>query len=265
MDFIRVLGPVEVVVNARVRPVTGRHPRAVLSALVLGVGHAVSTDRLEAAVWGDDPPPSAHTTLQTHISHLRKLMDHNAIHFEDGTYTLDVRPDWIDAVRFEHLSRQAADLLASDPAAARRACMNALRLWRGPPFGDLYDADFVYLEARRLDEMRVRTMELRLQADLALGDVAHAAGLLAAAVVDHPYRERLWYLLISALALDGRRVEALRAYQSLREILAEIGLEPSLDLQELETDVLMESDQLHARLSTPAAQRSVSASGENSA
>ena len=255
MDLIRVLGPIEIASGGFCRPVAGRHPRAVLAALVLGIGHAVPTDHLIAVVWGDRPPRSAHATLQTHISNLRKCLGSRHLRFEEGAYILTVPPELIDAVRFERMSVEAADLLASEPQEARNLCMEALSLWRGPPFGDLYDDEFVYLEARRLDEMRIRTMELRLEADLALGRVAHAAGLLEAAVTDHPYRERLWYLLISALALDGRRVEALRAYRRLCGILAEAGLEPSQDLQELEQLVLVEAPELRAHLAPSSSAR----------
>lgn len=248
MDLIRVLGPIEISSSGFCRPVAGRHPRAVLAALVLGLGHAVPVDHLAAVVWGDDPPPTAHATLQTHISNLRKCLGAGHIRFEEGAYILSVPPESIDAVRFERLSMRAAEMLADDPAASRELSMQALRLWRGPPFGDLYDDEFVYLEARRLDEMRIQTMELRLEADVALGRLAHAIGLLESAVVDHPYRERPWFLLISALAMDGRRVEALRAYQRLCAILAEAGLEPSQDLQDLEQEVLMESPKLRAHL-----------------
>lgn len=248
MDLIRVLGPIEIAVGGFPRPVGGRHPRAVLAALVLGIGHAVPAEHLAAVVWGDDPPSTAHATLQTHVSNLRKCLGPAAIVFEDGAYVLRVPADKVDAVRFERLAIEAADVLPADPAEARRLCMEALGLWRGPPFGDLYDNEYVFLEAHRLDEMRIRTMELRLEADLALGRITHAAGLLEAAVNDHPYRERLWYLYISALAMDGRRVEALRAYRRLCAILGEAGLEPSRDLQQLEQDVLVETPGMRAHL-----------------
>jgi len=248
MDLIRVLGPIEITSSGFCRPVAGRHPRAVLVALVLGVGHAVPVDHLAAVVWGDDLPSTAHATLQTHVSSLRRCLGADHIVFEDGAYILTVAPESIDAVRFERLSIEAADVLEADPSRSRELSMQALSLWRGPPFGDLYDDEFVFLEARRLDEMRVQTMELRLEADVALGRLAHAIGLLESAVVDHPYRERLWFLLISALAMDGRRVEALRSYQRLCGILAEAGLAPSQDLQELEQEVLMETPKLRAHL-----------------
>ncbi len=251
MDLIRVLGPIEVISDGSCRPVAGRHPRAVLAALVLGVGHAVPADHLAAVVWGDYPPPSAHATLQTHISNLRRCLGADTVIFEEGAYILQVPPERIDAVRFERLTMEAAACLENDPERAHELASEALALWRGLPFGDLYDDEYIVLEAHRLDDMRIRTMELRLEADLALGRIAHAAGMLESAVADHPYRERLWYLLMSALAMDGRRVDALRAYRRLCEILAEAGLEPSADLRDLEQEILLETPEMKARLAAP--------------
>lgn len=47
-------------------------------------------------------------------------------------------------------------------------------------------------------------MEIELEAELALGRHELIVGELEIAVVDHPYREGLWYLLIEALARSGR-------------------------------------------------------------
>jgi len=74
---------------------------------------------------------------------------------------------------------------------------------------------------------------------------------LQAAVTDHPYRERLWYLLIKALAHEGRRVEALRAFEEARQVLDEAGLEPTADLHELSQQIYDEEDQVRPRLSSP--------------
>ena len=246
--LIRVLGPVEVILEGRPVPVAGHKKRAVLVALVLAIEHAVPVDQLEAAVWGDDPPPSARATLQGYISDLRRMLGRDRIEFEEGAYVLRMSPDAVDQVRFERLVVEAADLLDSDAGRARELCMEALSLWQGPPFGDLIDEEFVALEAQRLEEIRLRAMELRLEADIALGRDADAAAILAGAVHEFPYRERLWFLLMTALAHDGRRVEALRAYQQLVDLLVEVGLEPSRDLKELEQQILVEAPTLRAHL-----------------
>ena len=55
---------------------------------------------------------------------------------------------------------------------------------------------------------------------------------------EYPYRERLWYLLIEALALSDRRVEALRAGAELRRVLAGAGIDVGTDICELEGRIL---------------------------
>jgi DNA-binding SARP family transcriptional activator len=245
---IRVLGPIEVVVGRLPEPVPGRRARSLLAALVLGIDHLVSVEHLVAAVWGDDPPPSARNTLQTHVSTLRSLLGRDAIDFDEEAYILRLSPESVDAVRFERLTIEAADSLPKLPSVARELAMEGLGLWRGAPFGDIGDDEFVELEVRRLLELRLELMEVRLEADIALGRSGPAAAVLEGMVIDHPYRERLWCLLMTALAHDGRRVEAIRACRRLEDQLAEVGLEPSHEIRDLEQLILVEAPGFEAHL-----------------
>ncbi len=77
-----------------------------------------------------------------------------------------------------------------------------------------------------------------LEAELALGHHDLVVGELDSAVEEHPFRERLWCLLIEALAGSGRRVEALRTVAHLRLVLAEVGLEVSDEVSSLEQQIL---------------------------
>src|SRR5687768_10573682 len=70
---VRLLGPMDVVVDGVPRPVTGLRRKAVLAVLALQPGQIVAADRLLDAVWGDDAPSTAANTLQSHVSHLRRL------------------------------------------------------------------------------------------------------------------------------------------------------------------------------------------------
>ena len=125
-----------------------------------------------------------------------------------------------------------------DAEQVKRLCRDALHLWRGRPFGDLADDEPFKLEAYRLDELRLAAMELDLEADLALGHHDLIIGELEVAVEEHPYHERLWYLLIGALAASGRRVEALRECARVREVLADVGVQAGEELVSLESQIL---------------------------
>lgn len=234
---IRVLGPVDVMMPNEAVSVGGPQARAVLGALAIGAGHAVAVDHLHQTLWGDHLPDSADNTLQSYISDLRHLLGAEAIMRINHAYQLDIGAQNIDAVRFETLLGRA---IASkdDPAECQRLCRDALSLWRGRPYGDLADDESFRLEAYRLDQLRLATMELSVEADLALGNHELVVGELEVAIEEDPYREHLWYLLIEALAGSGRRVEALRACRRLRNVLAEVGVEAGDDLESLEQQIL---------------------------
>lgn len=235
--LIRVLGPVDVVTPSGNLPIGGHQVRTLLAALVVSARRAVPISSLEEILWGDDPPPAADNTIQTYVSQLRHALGTNAVAAVDHSYRLDVDVDCIDAVRFERLLSQATEA-RDDPANCRDLCREALRLWRGRPFGELADVEAFALEAYRLDELRLATMELLLEAEFALGRHELIIGELENAVVEHPYHEALWHLLIDALHRSSRRVEALRACARLRRVLAEVGIEPGEALIEREQAIL---------------------------
>ncbi len=245
---IRILGPIELEVDGRIEHIGGARPQSLVAALVLDVGHAVPVDRLIADVWGDDQPAAAETDLQSHISRLRAVLGQDRLRSGDGWYQLDVVPEAIDAVRFERMTLTAESLLPSDPRAALSAATQAMGLWRGEPFGVLGDLPFLQSTARRLVELRLSTIEIRVQAEIELGRTARAVPLLANLVEENPYRERLWYLLADGLTRDGRRVEALRALRRLERVLGDVGLEPSRELRELEQQIIDEVPPHVARL-----------------
>lgn len=248
---VLILGPVAVVADEQLAHVGGRQARLVLALLAIAANHAVSFDLLMDALWGDQSPPSARNTLQSHVSRLRRLLGKRAITREDHAYVLDIPPEHIDACRFERLSLQATDTVSLDPARAQVLCRQALSLWRGPPFGDLAEEDFIMPEAQRLEELRVSVTAVHFEADLALGHYGHSIAALQGAARDHPYNERLWYLLVGALASDGRRAEALRTCQALRDRLADLGLEPCLEFQELEDRIHRQDPSLRTHFALP--------------
>ena len=105
---VRLLGPVDVALNGRSRPVNGLRRKAVLAALALHDGQAVSTDRLMDVVWGEAAPPTVVNSLQTHISYLRGVLgSKDAILARPPGYLLNLGGDGTDARAAERLLRQA--------------------------------------------------------------------------------------------------------------------------------------------------------------
>src|SRR4051794_33636084 len=72
----RVLGPLEVSgTDGRPIDVGGAKPRALLTLLLAEANRVVGVDRIVAALWGDDPPPTVTGTLQAYVSHLRRVLE----------------------------------------------------------------------------------------------------------------------------------------------------------------------------------------------
>src|SRR5690242_15145425 len=87
---VRLLGPVDVVADGAIRPVSGLRRKAVLAVLALQHGDVVRTDQLADAVWGDAPPATPLNTLQRHISYLRQVLgSRDAIVARPPGYWLD--------------------------------------------------------------------------------------------------------------------------------------------------------------------------------
>jgi len=233
----RVLGPLEVVDDdGQPLPLGGQKQRAVLAVLLLRSGHVVSTEFLIEALWGEQAPRTATTSLQNSISALRKLLGADALLTRQPGYVLAVPPERIDLGRFEQLVAEARAAEPDERASLLRA---ALGLWRGAPLADLAFEPFAQAEVLRLEELRLAALEDCFDAELASGRQASLVPELAAAVAGHPLRERLRGQLMVALYQSGRQAEALEAYQSARRtLLDELGIDPGPQLQELHSQIL---------------------------
>jgi DNA-binding SARP family transcriptional activator len=258
----RILGPLEVVEGGQVLGLTGARQRALLAILLLHVGEAVSTDRLMDELWGDDQPEAGSGALRVRISQLRRALGSagELLVTRAPGYAMAVAPEQLDLRRFERLVQAGDQALArDDPAAAVESLREALALWRGPPLADFSYAPFAQLAIVRLEELRLAAIELRIEAQLALGEHARLAGELQALVLEHPLRERLWGQLMLALYRDGRQAEALEAYRAVRRrLVEEIGLEPGAELHDLERRILDQDEGLMVdRQARPAPSRAI--------
>ena len=152
---------------------------------------------------------------------------------------------------------EGRSLLARGLAAdASERLRDALALWRGPALADFAYESFAQSAIARLEEIRLAAVELRIDADLALGRHDELVGELEALVAEHPLRERLRRYLMTALYRSGRQAEALDAYQDARRALVdELGIDPSPALQELERAILRQDPSLDLEATAPAGVR----------
>jgi DNA-binding SARP family transcriptional activator len=229
--MFRILGPLEISGEDGPIPVAGQKQKAVLALLLLNAGRAVSTDRLIDALWGDEPPRTAATSLQNFVSQLRKALGPGVLVTKTPGYALEIEPGQLDLNRFAELVAESRTVGAEQAAALLR---EALSLWRGAPLADFaYDA-FAAQEIGRLDDMRIAAAEQLIDAELELDRHAEVVPEVETLVALHPLRERLRGQLMLALYRSGRQAEALQAYHDARRVLVdELGIDPSPELQEL--------------------------------
>jgi DNA-binding SARP family transcriptional activator len=247
MDF-RILGPLEVHEGGRRLSLGGARQRALLALLLLRANEAVTADSLIDDLWGETPPATARKALQVHVSTLRKEVGPERILTGPAGYTIVLEPEELDLDRFERLRSEARDAFErSDATGAAARLRDALGLWRGRPLADVGYESFAQAEIARLEELRLTTLEERIEADLALGRHTDLVAELEALVSAEPLRERLRGQLILALYRSGRQAEALEEYQAARRALVEeLGIEPSRSLQELQQAILAQDRVLDA-------------------
>jgi len=262
MEF-RILGPLEVSSEIGPVPVTAAKHRALLTHLLLRANEVVSADALVDALWGERPPASARKLLQIYVSQLRKSLGDAVLVTRAPGYLIAVEWPRLDSARFERLLGEGSQALREgNPALASTLLARALALWRGPALADFAYDSHVQAEARRLEELRVKALEQRIEADLQLGRHARLVGELQALAGEYPLQERFRAQLMLVLYRSGRQAEAVDVYADARRALvAELGVEPSSELRELHRAILNQDPGLQpppyeqltaAQLPTPA-------------
>jgi predicted ATPase/DNA-binding SARP family transcriptional activator len=230
LDF-SVLGPVWAARDGQALALGGPKPRALLALLLIEPGRPVSAQRLAEELWGDDPPPTAASSLHVHLSTLRKALGAR-LRTTPGGYVLDAGDDEVDARRFERRLAAARD--AGDPGAVSATLRGALAEWRGRPFDGVAHGPAIAAEAARLDELRLASIEDRVEADLALGRHAELVSELRGLLEASPTRERLAGQLMLALHRSDRGADALSVYERVSATLdAALGVDPDDQLAAL--------------------------------
>lgn len=242
----RILGPLLVSRDGERVTLDGRRNKELLSLLLLRANEVVSADRLVEDLWSDAPPAAPRKAVQVYVARLRKALGEDVVETSGAGYVLRVHDGELDVWRFEELVAKGRRTLgAGDPARATTYLRHALALWHGPALADVMYEAFAQAEAARLEELRLRCLETRIDADLALGRHADVVGELELLADQHGDRERLRTQLMLALYRSGRQEEALDVvHRTRRRLMDELGIEPGPELRQLENAILAHDPRL---------------------
>ncbi|MEV0457326.1 AfsR/SARP family transcriptional regulator [Catellatospora methionotrophica] len=235
---VDLLGPVEVRVPGLTVSLSPLE-RHLVVILALAKGTVVSTARIIDCMWGERPPASPRSRVQGLVSSLRRKVGEALLTRHPG-YLLDPAACVVDVDRCQELARQSR--LAQSPGEIAGWLRQSLAVWRGEAL-DGVDVPGVEVDRARLGELRVALLEERFAAELDAGNHAEVVGEIGAAVAEHPLRERLAGQLMAALYRCRRQADALKAYQALRDRLAEeLGGDPCAELRNLHASILRGED-----------------------
>jgi len=217
--------------------------RILLAALLVRANRTVSVGELAEIVWDGRPPAGAARTVCRYVQRLRQAVGRQAaarIITRSPGYVCRCTDTELDLLRFETLFRRGTAAMRDRQwLTAAQAFLEALELWRGDPLEDIRSQILHDESVPRLDQLRLQTLEDRIEAELHLGDAGRLVPELIRLTTAHPLRERFHAQLMQALAVAGRRAEALEVYQRVRRALVdEMGFEPGAELRRVHARVI---------------------------
>ncbi|HEY9371107.1 AfsR/SARP family transcriptional regulator [Streptomyces sp.] len=238
----RVLGAVEVLVGGRAVDLGHARQRHVLAVLLVEVNQPLPVGTLVERVWGERAPRGVVNSLYSYVSRLRGTLSAAGIQLvrHAGGYMAQAQADVVDLHRFRSLVARARGTRDEESG---ELLGEALALF---PEGDAFAA----ADTPWFTHLREVLATERQAAELELGDVLLRQGReaellprLLAAVAAQPYDERLAGQLMLALHRQGRTVQALEHYRTLRRSLdEELGLTPGAAVQRLHQELLGADD-----------------------
>ncbi len=240
---IEVLGTFCVRVEGRPVSLTSRREVLILTALALSASKAASMEHCIDVIWPADPPATSRQQVQNCAAVLRRrfrqLTGRDVLERWGTGYRLVGEVCVVDAAVFEQLAQEGrAAQRQGDHSTAISRYRQALQVWQGDPVLDA-DPGPLYPELVRLVELRWAVYEDCIELEQQYGLDAARLAELRSLVERMPTRERLVASLMRGLAASGRTIEALDAYQVMRQRLVEdFGMEPGHMINAVHAEVL---------------------------
>ncbi|MFD1658306.1 BTAD domain-containing putative transcriptional regulator [Streptomyces caeni] len=263
---IGVLGPLVVRIDGTSVVPSAAKPRQMLALLAVNAGWDVNVTTLAEELWDASPPSGPAGVVQTYVKQLRRAIALALGPERECTakevlsrgytgYALNLPAPVMEADVFQQLTGRGLRALAGgDDETASKLLGQALAMWRGPVLADVRIGPALRVELLRLEETRRSALEGRITADLRLGRHAEVIGELLALTEQFPLQESLHALLMLALYRCGRSWQALEIFRKLRaSTVDELGIEPSLRVQQLHRAILAADPQLDVTVPSLAA------------
>lgn len=236
---IELLGGFRVSVGDRPVPEEAwrrRKPAALLKLLALAPGHCLHREQLMEHLWPEHDPAGAARNLRKALHHARRALDG-----ELGARLVASRGELL-CLPSDRVSTDV-DTFVAAVARARRSgdadvYAQAIKLYSG---GLLPEDSYEEWTIERRAELEFEFLAILEEVAALLearGDLDGAVRALRRLVAAAPLREEAHARLIRLYALGGRRTDALRQYEHLRELLAaKLGVEPDPETQRLYEEV----------------------------
>ncbi|MEM9564224.1 MAG: BTAD domain-containing putative transcriptional regulator [Actinomycetota bacterium] len=261
---LEVLGPVRARKDEQLLDLGSNKPHQLLIVLAVSPEHRASSSRLADELWG---PGADRAKIPDRIKNavwqLNNTLEERfgirpvASRGSEG-YQLDGGVVGVDGHRFLASGEHAGRLhVGGDLLEAHRLAGEALALWRDDePYPGYDGLPAVVDHVAVLTRERLATAKVHVETAIELGRHREILPELERLTAISPTDEGIGASYIVALARDGRRREALDAYERLRTMLLDGGFEVPRELERLARQVLSGDDRVlrptsHQTMRTP--------------
>jgi len=224
---LRLLGKFSLRSVDREIVVPGLRSRALLAFLACNTGRPQPRDKLVGLLWGERFEEQARQSLRQTLAALRRMLGREVIETDRNAIQLDA------AFRSD-----VAEFLALVATGERDRLREAIALYEDDLLSGLSLEEKAFIDWLAAERARLRDLALgALDVLMDQADVSAPAQLLELAqraVTLDPYREQAHRQLLRALALMGRRNDALMHYRQFeRSLQSELGAEPEVATREV--------------------------------
>jgi DNA-binding SARP family transcriptional activator len=237
---VRALGAFELSVDGAALDAAAkpqRKPIELLKYVIASGGRDVGFGAVTQALWPDAEGDAAKRSFDVTLHRLRRLLGcDDAITLHGGKLALNPGMVWVDALAFERLAGRVEELPRGQRAPAALpvdVLERALRLYRGPLLAS-DDEPWIRPARQRLRRRFVELAEAVGERWEGLANLDAALAWYHRAADVEPTAERIHQRILRLLHRQGRRAEALAAYDRCREVLvALVGAGPSPETEAL--------------------------------